>query len=162
MPQVSGDKTHGPLSTPAPEGLADAAFRDVKEEAQLARLMETFEHHGGLLRCDQMVHLMRKFGDQPMSRLARWIASREIVTVTRHCALFVPMFQFDSCVMEPQPRCRDTVLELGGAMVDEEVAVWFASPNSWLGGALPVEMLERDPDCVVEAARADRFVRRGW
>jgi len=131
-------------------------------DAEFTRLMATFEQHGGVLDGDEVAFLLRSFVDQPMSRLARWIVSREIVTIARRSALFVPMFQFDRQLMELRSRCRETVLELSGSMEDWDVARWFASPNSWLDGAIPVAMLERDPDGVVEAARADRFIQCGW
>jgi hypothetical protein len=122
----------------------------------------TFAQHGGVLAGDEVADLMRPFFHQPLSRLARWIVAREVVTVVLRSALFVPMFQFDRSLMELRPRCRKAVLELSGAMADEDIALWFAAANAWLDGAPPVAVLERDPDGVVEAARADRFIRCGW
>jgi hypothetical protein len=135
---------------------------DGDADAQLTWLVATFEQHGGVLAGDEVADRMRPFVEQPISRLARWIASREVVTIVRRTALFVPMFQFDLTLMELRPRCREAALELAGAMADAEVALWFAEPNAWLDGAPPVGVLERDPDSVVEAARADRFIRCGW
>jgi hypothetical protein len=135
---------------------------DGDPDAEVVWLMATFARHGGVRGGDEVADLMRPFVDQPVSRLARWIVSREIVTIVRSSVLLVPMFQFDTNLMELRLHCREAVRELSGAMVDEDVALWFAVPNAWLGGAPPVEVLERDPDGVVAAARADRFIRCGW
>lgn len=132
------------------------------EDSDLTQLIATFELHGGILAGDAVADLMRSFVDQPMSKLARWIVSREIVTIVRRSALLVPMFQFDRRLMELRPRCREAVLELSDVMGDVDLARWFAAPNSWLAGAVPVEMFDCNPDRVVEAARADRFIRCGW
>jgi hypothetical protein len=123
--------------------------------------MATFAQHGGVLAADEVADLMRPLVHQPLSRLARWIATREVVTIVLRSALFVPMFQFDRTLMELRPRCREAVLELSGAMVDGDVALWFAAPNAWLDGARPVAVVECDPDGVLEAARADRSIRCG-
>ena len=97
-----------------------------------------------------------------MSRLARWIVSREILTIVRYAVVFVPMFQLNRHLMELRRPCREAVLELSGARVDADVAMWFAAPNSSLSGAMPVQTLEHGPQRVVEAARAGRFIRCGW
>jgi hypothetical protein len=132
------------------------------EDAELTWLMATFAQHGGVLAGDEVADLMRPFVNQPLSRLARWIVAREVVTIVLRSALFVPMFQFERGLMELRPQCREAVLELSGAMDNEEIALWFAAPNAWLDGAPPVAVLERDPDGIVVAARADRFIQCGW
>jgi hypothetical protein len=50
------------------------------------------------------------------------------------------------------------LLELKGVMIDNEVAGWFAQPNTWLGGAVPAQKLMIDPPAVLASARVDRFV----
>ena len=161
MQQLSVDEAHEPRSLRPLAGPAVRA-QEGDTELEIARLVATFEQHGGLLGSNEVADRMRPFIDQPMSRLARWIVSREILTIVRHAVVFVPMFQFNRHLMELRPPCREAVLELSGAMVDADVALWFAAPNSWLAGAMPVQTLEHSPQRVVEAARADRFILRGW
>jgi hypothetical protein len=38
---------------------------------------------------------------------------------------------------------------------DWQAALWFTTPTSWLGGRRPVDVLDDDPDAVVEAARRE-------
>jgi hypothetical protein len=130
-------------------------------EAGAIWLLDAFSQQGGVLGCAEVSELMRSFVDQPVSRLARWIVSREIVTIVHRSALFLPMFQFDRG-MDLQPQCREAVIELSGELLNAEIAWWFVAPNCWLAGSPPVQALQRDPDDVVKAARAERFIRCGW
>ena len=53
------------------------------------------------------------------------------------------------------------VLDAFDAVLDEwGVATWFALPNARLGDDAPVDVLERNPNAVLQAARADRSVAR--
>ena len=56
---------------------------------------------------------------------------------------------------------RAALAELEGAFDDWEIGAWFAQPNSWLDEQLPLDVVGRDDDAVIHAARADRFIARG-
>jgi hypothetical protein len=71
------------------------------------------------------------------------------------------MFQFDGSDMSLREGPQRVVRELAPVFDDWEVAVWFASPNSLLAHALPVDLVIDDLFSVVQAARADRFIARG-
>jgi hypothetical protein len=62
---------------------------------------------------------------------------------------------------EPLPSVVDVVEELRDVFDDLELALWFVSPNAWLGHAAPVDLVNRDDETMLQAARADRFVAWG-
>jgi len=40
-------------------------------------------------------------------------------------------------------------------------AAWFAQPNSWLERRKPVDVMDKDLNQVLSAARADRYIAVG-
>jgi hypothetical protein len=76
-------------------------------------------------------------------------------------ALWIPRFQFDTTTMELRPECCAVFSELIGAFDGWEQALWFASPNVWLGNARPIDVIDSSAPCVLGAARADRFIALG-
>ena len=73
----------------------------------------------------------------------------------------MPLFQFDLADMSIRPDAAAVLAELVGTLDDWELARWFAEPNAWLRGRMPVEALALDAQAVLDAARADRFVAHG-
>ena len=51
--------------------------------------------------------------------------------------------------------------ELRPVFDDLELALWFVTPNDWLGGARPAFAMHHSLPAVLQAARADRFVAGG-
>jgi hypothetical protein len=51
--------------------------------------------------------------------------------------------------------------QLSLTLSGREIGDWFVEPNVWLGGAAPIELMNRDVEAVLLAARADRFVAAG-
>jgi hypothetical protein len=125
------------------------------------RMRIAFSATGGMLHADALSHLLRKHTDQPISRLARWIVDRRIVSFEADSQRWIPMFQFgapDLCMLDGVAR---SILELRDIFDDQELAEWFAMPNTWLTGRAPSRVVRGEADAVVGAARADRFVVSG-
>jgi len=116
---------------------------------------------GGVATGNEVAERLRVTVRQPVSLLAHWIVDRHVITFSCGAGLLLPLFQFDfaqGCV-----RCGVVagLSELTGVMTDDEVARWFAQPNTWLNGAIPAQKLFIDSPAVLAAARADRFVAKG-
>jgi hypothetical protein len=94
--------------------------------------------------------------------LARWIVSREIVTVAMQGQTLIPLFQFDASSVTPHTSLQPILQELCPVFSEWELAMWFASPNTWLANRAPVEVLLTDASSVIQAARMDRDVAMGW
>ena len=100
-----------------------------------------------------------------LSRLARQIVDRQVISVDWHQETWLPLFQFD----RPDMRVRDllppVLAELNAVYDPLELAQWFVRPNSALGGLMPAAALSGsfrpESAAVLQAARTDRFVARG-
>ena len=121
-------------------------------------LCQRYLVHGGVSDGDTLALRMRQLYRQPLSMLARWIVGREVVCYERGGAVLLPEFQFDAATLLPLPCVRRVVRELRDVYDDEELARWFVGDNASLGGRVPADVVEAEPDAVLQAARADRFV----
>lgn len=151
----------GPRDIPLGALPARAPFAD--DEPRLQRVLQDYRCIGGVATGDQIVWLMRGKLDQPVSVVARWIVGRDVVSINWRNRILLPLFQFDLARCTLAPGLEQAIDELRDAFAfdDAEIAEWFASPNSWLGGARPCQRLGPDPGAVLQAARADRFVVLG-
>jgi len=131
------------------------------EDRQLAAMSCGFQHHGGLATGDEVVRLMRRRSDQPISTLARWIVDRSVVHFAWQGATLLPLFQFDRNRMLLNPIVISVVRELRDAFDDWESALWFVTPNASTNGVAPVDAFESNPLAALAAARTDRFVALG-
>ena len=125
-----------------------------------AMLVELYAAYGGLADGDAVALQMRRLHSQPLSLLGRWIADRELVSCVWRGTVLLPVFQMDAGTWLPRPGVRRAVRELRDAYDDVELALWFARPHPIVRGRAPAAALDAEPDLVVEAARADRFLAR--
>ena len=120
-----------------------------------------FHRIGGLMTGDDLALLLRSTIDQPISRVAQWIARRKVVNFVWRAQFLLPAFQFEPVSMLPRPHVGEVIAELADVYDDWEIAAWFAAPNSALDDKAPAQAIATDVRAVVRAARADRFVTVG-
>ena len=135
-----------------------AVWADRTEDRQLAAISCGFQRHGGLATADELLRLMRRRSDQPISALARWIVDRNVVHFAWQGVTLLPLFQFDRGRMLPNPIVVSVVRELRDTFDDWQIALWFVTPNASTNGLAPVDAFESDPLAVLAAARTDRCV----
>jgi len=63
-----------------------------------------------------------------------------------------PVFQFDSTTGKPKPVIARILKALGTNMGPWQTAIWFTTPNPSLKRCRPVDLLDKDPTRVVNAA----------
>jgi hypothetical protein len=130
-------------------------------DARASAVLHAFRRTGGLVSGDELTFRLRGRTSQPISMLARWIVERRVVSFGWQGEYLLPMFQFDQADMGVRRSVSAVLDEFEDTFDDWELASWFALPNGWLGDDAPVDMLLRDPQAVLQAARANRFVARG-
>lgn len=84
--------------------------------------------------------------------------------MTQACSgshLLIPMFQFDFHDLSVRPSAQKGLAERGDGFDGWARAAWFAQPNSWLQRRKPVDLMDKDLNEVLSAARADRFIAVG-
>jgi len=131
------------------------------EDRQFLRMHRAFAASGGLINGDQVALRMRRHVAQPISALARRVVERSVLNIAWASQTLLPWFQFDASNMSVRPVVRTVIEELVPVFDDWELTLWFAEPNVWLQDARPVDLALCQPDAVVGAARADRYVAAG-
>jgi hypothetical protein len=125
-------------------------------DPRATEVLHAYQRTGGLWSSDDLSRVLQRRTAQPVSLLARWIVDTLVISLAWRGDYLLPAFQFDvghATVRRPV----FAVLEaLDGIFKDLDLASWFALPNAHLDDAAPVDVIELDPDAVLEAARAER------
>jgi hypothetical protein len=147
-----------PPTSPLP-GIGFKSPRAVASTTESA--LAIFRIHGGVAHAEEVVERLRKQCSQPMSKLARWVAGREVLSINVHGELWLPLFQFDLGVGAIRPDALQVFATLTPAFEAVELVSWFVEPNVWLADDMPVRKMPLDARSVLQAARTDRFVALG-
>ena len=131
------------------------------EDRQSVAMLDVFDRHGGVLTTDAAVALLRPAHDQPVSLLAHWIVSRDVLHFVWNFETVLPRFQFNRWGTGIRDEVACVLCELRKAFDDWSLATWFATPNNFLSDLTPVDALSDDPQSVIQAARLDRFIALG-
>lgn len=79
-----------------------------------------------------------------------WKAAGRVFSVTSGDIEQFPLFQF----AHGQPiAAMGDILALFTGLSEWQIALWFFAPNAWLDDAAPMDVLQRDPEAVIAAAR---------
>ncbi|MDO9435258.1 antitoxin Xre/MbcA/ParS toxin-binding domain-containing protein [Hydrogenophaga sp.] len=143
--------------------------RNTPSPSQWVSMVAAFGDTGGLVSGEELVELIQTqcqhglpaHAFQPISLVARWIASKKVVAIDSPWGQVLPVFQFDIPRAEVLPGVQLALSELRDVLSEEELALWFVTPNEWLDGQRPAQALRTRMAAVRHAARADRFVALG-
>lgn len=86
--------------------------------------------------------------------LDRWRAGAQVFAVPVDSEERYPLFQFAGG--RPRPVVAQILAILPQDMTPWQVAFWFVSSSSWLGGPAPLSIIDTDPESVVGAAESER------
>jgi hypothetical protein len=120
-------------------------------EARTALLREF-----GALRSHQVAELARSRASNRAALANRWRAEQRVLAVPVADELLYPGFQFTE-EGRPHPAVSPVLMALRSetSVSDWQAALWFVGANGWLGGRRPVDLLDEEPQAVVEAARRE-------
>lgn len=127
---------------------------------QFIALLEGYRRSGGLARGQEVFALARRCQPGTVEPLANWIVNAEVICFGWQSKMWLPLFQFNSFDMTPQPGLNQAMAALRPAYDTWELAKWFVQANPWLAGQAPADTLLVDPAAVLHAARADPRVVR--
>ena len=130
-------------------------------DQEFIELLDAYRPSGGILRGDS---LLDRFGLDDFSalhRLARDIASQNLLSFRWGGSIWLPVFQLDVSLLQPRVEVGHVLRELGDVWDGWEIARWFITADASLDGASPLAMLYERPEDVRDAARASRFVYKG-
>ncbi|MDP9995214.1 hypothetical protein J2W30_006205 [Variovorax boronicumulans] len=131
------------------------------DDAGFVALLSAYRSTGGLVRGEDVAgHLTRQGGDGYV-HLARLIVAGDVLHIRWSGHVWLPLFQFNRPALDVRPDVLKVLSELRTVMDACELMLWFVTPNAWMGGRKPVEMVNVSPCELYGAARADRFISRG-
>jgi hypothetical protein len=131
--------------------MSPAVLEQVNRNAAAhAELAEEF----GLLSSTQVAELAKSksVASNPAALANRWRKERKVFTVeVEGGAQRFPGFQFGTNG-KPRPVIAQVLAAVDDRLTGWELALWFTGSNGWLGGERPADVLDSDPELVVEAA----------
>jgi hypothetical protein len=74
--------------------------------------LAVFRMHRGVAHANELIDQLRALCSQPMSRLARWIAGREIISLEFRGGVWLPLFQFDLDSGNIRPEAAQVIVTL--------------------------------------------------
>lgn len=129
---------------PVPPALLQQANRNAKARTDLA---EEF----GLFSGVDVAALAASTSGNASATASRWKNEGKVFTVGPTGGQRFPGFQFSEDG-RPRPVIAQVLAVLGERLSGWELALWFTGSNGWLGGERPVDVLDSDPELVVDAA----------
>ena len=88
----------------------------------------------------------------PSARAHSWVKANRIFSVHDGAGERYPLFQLREG--RPLPQLAAILPLLKRKLTSWQIALWFTSPNAWVGGwRRPIDALAEGPDVVIEAAR---------
>jgi hypothetical protein len=106
----------------------------------------------GLLSSTDVAELAGSTASNRAATANRLRTQRKAFTVDVDGAQRFPGFQFGENG-RPLSVIADVLAAVGNRLTGWELALWFTGSSDWLGGERPVDVLDSDPEPVVEAAR---------
>ena len=129
-------------------------------------MAEAFADTGGWVSGSELADLISQRGrqddgssvSQPVSLVARWIVSGDVISVSTPWGDMLPLFQFDLQRAAIRHEVTMVCAELRGTLAGADLALWFVTPNGELQGEKPALALRTR---LPEARRAARRVANG-
>jgi hypothetical protein len=128
---------------------------------QFETMLDAYQPTGGIAKVEEVVELFAQRDGPDVPTLADWIERREVICFPWHADIWLPWFQFNRLDLKPHAALGPVFAELNLVYDPWEVGNWFARPNPWLGGRVPVATLVADLPAVWDAAHADRLIAHG-
>jgi hypothetical protein len=87
---------------------------------------------------------------RPIGSATRWLDEARVFAVDGPDGKLFPAFQFNDG--EPRPVVAKVLSALAGRLRGWEILMWFTASSGHLEGPRPVDLLDVNPEAVVEAA----------
>jgi hypothetical protein len=134
---------------PLPQGMAPELL------ARYERAREAAVKEFGLRLSDDLARAVHSTADNRSLVASKWLRSREIFAVSYGGRRGYFGFQFDPVTGRPKPAIAK-IIEAFPANTDGwRLALWFTSANPRLANRRPVDVLDQNPEQVIEAAKGE-------
>ena len=147
---------HLPAIAPARAGMQTAS---APLDVLFAELLNAYRRSGGLARGSEVAMRAANRRLDGMAWLEDCLQRRMLISLDWHSGLWLPLFQFDRSDMSLREDVRGPCSELSGVMDGWELALWFVRPQCLLHHCSPLDVLDTQPELVLDAARREHFLQ---
>jgi hypothetical protein len=138
---------------PAPPVARHMLARD----SDFLALQTAYRMNGGIARGDDVAMRMGRVSDSGYVDLARRIVAGQVFSFQWHDSFWLPMFQFEAEAMTLREAPRRVLDVLRFVLDGWSLAHWHVQPSMVLGGRRPLDLIDAEPDLVLDAARVTRL-----
>ena len=125
----------------------------LKEAAMLARAKKAVLENGDWVTAAELAKLAELKTVNPSSQPNKWKRNQQIFAIAHNGVDYYPTYGLDPLAGYRPLKAMARVIELLSPYRDSwGMAYWFASDNSMLNGKRPQDLLQSEPDRVIEAA----------
>lgn len=128
-----------------------------------ARAITRVMDSGDWLTAQQVAEIGHRSKTNPSAHTSKWKKLKQIFSIPYKSKDYYPGYGLDPAQeYRPLPALKPIIEAFGEGASGWELAFWFDSPNSYLGGKRPKERLAEDPEKVLCAAQLEvRGVEHG-
>jgi hypothetical protein len=143
----SADDNTGPV--PFLQGMAPELL------ARYERAREGAVKEFGLRRSEELARAVHSTADNRSLVASKWLRNREIFTVSYGGRRGYFGFQFDPVTGRPKPVIAQIIAAFPADTDGWRLALWLTSANPRLADRRPVDVLDQNPEKVIEAAKGE-------
>lgn len=111
---------------------------------------------GHWLTLDEVASLAGKSQPDAKALVLSWVVDQRVFTIFHEGVEYLPRYALDSgAAYTPLPVVRLVLNAFGKQISGWRLVFWFSSPNSYLDGLPPLEMIATNPDDVILAAERE-------
>lgn len=126
----------------------------LKEAEMLARSRAAVLKSGDWMTAAEVASIAGFSASNPSAQPSKWKRDKNIFVITHNGSDYFPSYALDPATGYRPLKALPAILQLFGDSKDGwGLAYWFMSPNSFLGGKRPQDLLRTRPDQVIGAAR---------
>jgi hypothetical protein len=151
--EILGADAAGSHGKPVAEAPASTASDYRTHEARRwAAAREAFLAEHESVTAPELARLTGSRSTNPSARAHSWVKANRIFSVNDGTGERYPLFQLREGL--PLPQLAELLPILRRKLSNWQIALWFTSPNAWVGEwRRPIDVLAERPDVVVDAAR---------
>jgi hypothetical protein len=128
----------------------------LREAQMLAKAKKAVLESGDWVSAAEIAKLGAFRSSNPSSQPNKWKREQRLFAIRHNGVDYFPVYGLDKdAAYRPLPAMREVIKVLEPEKSGWGMAYWFASVNSYLGGKRPQDLLSRDPQRVIAAAREE-------
>lgn len=125
----------------------------LRESAMLTKGKTRILQSGDWLTAQQVAELVPLNTELRCFLVTEWWCAGKIFALHHEGIDYFPIYAFDPAAdYKPRPGLAPVIAKLASQKEGWGMAFWFGSSNSTLGGRMPKDVLEREPEIVLDAA----------